>query len=100
MNSQTNSTSTDTEPKTKGDGFGEFSELSLDEMESEVSSLFPNHPHAKNNLMFCLMGDLPFRIFSTDNDDYWVSHKEQLIEWFANAVEDGSIHFHTGEKRK
>jgi hypothetical protein len=55
----------------------------------------PDHYDRLSSLL-----DLPFRIFSTDNEGYWVSHKEQLIEWFADAVEDGSIHFHTGERRK
>ena len=55
MDTQTNTTSTDTEPKTKESSVLDFTYLSLTELESQVVSLFPNEDYPEGEFHLDLL---------------------------------------------
>jgi hypothetical protein len=90
MDSLTNTTSTDTEPKTKESSVMDFTYLSLAELESQVVPLFPNEKDPEGHFHFDLLGAVIFRMVCdgwnkkelldfVDSDlDYAI---EQIAEW-------------------
>lgn len=84
MDSQTNTTSTDTEKKTKESSVMDFTYLSLNELEDEVARTFPNEECAECSFHLDLLGALPFRLMHHG----WT--KDEVLEFFIEQVNDAS----------
>ena len=62
MDTLTNTTSTDTEPKTKESSVLDFTYLSLAELESQVVPLFPKEKDPEGYFHFTLLGAVVSRM--------------------------------------
>ena len=76
-----NSNDTEPKPKTKESSILDFTYLSLEELESQVVSLFPNEECADCSFHLDLLGALPFRLMCHG----W--EKKELLEMFAEMVD-------------
>jgi len=81
MDTQTNTTSTDTEPKTKESSVLDFTYLSLAELESQVVPLFPNEKDPEGYFHFTLLGAVISRMVC----DGW--KKEELLDFIDSDLD-------------
>ena len=84
MNTLTNTTSNDTEPKpkTKESSILDFTYLSLSQLEDEVTRTFPNEECAECSFHLDLLGALSFCFINNG----W--EKKELLEMFAEMVDE------------
>ena len=82
MDTQTNTTSTDTEPRTKESSVLDFTYLSLAELEEEVTNIFRNDEYAECSFHLDLLDALSFRLMIHG----W--KKDELLEFFTERVND------------
>jgi len=81
MDTLTNTTSTNTEPKTKESSVLDFTYLSLDELESQVVPLFPNEKDPEGLFHMDLLDALSFRFIHNG----W--EKKELLEMFDEMLD-------------
>ena len=81
MDTQTNTTSTDTEPKTKESSVLDFTYLSLAELESQVVPLFPNEKDPEGYFHFTLLGAVISRMVC----DGW--NKKELLDFIDSDLD-------------
>ena len=81
MENPTNTTFTDTEPKTKESSVMDFTYLSLAELESQVVPLFPNEKDPEGYFHFTLLGAVISRMVC----DGW--KKEELLDFIDSDLD-------------
>ena len=81
MDTLTNTTSTDTEPKTKESSVLDFTYLSLAELESQVVPLFPNEKDPEGYFHFTLLGAVISRMVC----DGW--NKKELLDFIDSDLD-------------
>ena len=81
MDTQTNTTSTDTARPTKESSVLDFTWLSLTELESQVVSLFPNEKYPEGEFHLDLLLALTSRLITNGYP------KEELLEHFTHWVD-------------
>ena len=84
MDTQTNTTSTDTEPKTKESSVLDFTYLSLTELESQVVSLFPNEEYPEGEFHLELLAAVTSRLIMNGYP------KEELLELFTFHMDEAA----------
>ena len=70
--------------KTKKDSILDFTNISLNELEIEVVSLFPNEEEQVNELQLDLLDTLSFRLIC---DGFG---KEELMKYFSDSIDQSS----------
>ena len=81
MDTLTNTTSTNTEPKTKESSVLDFTYLSLTELESQVVPLFPNEKDPEGYFHFTLLGAVISRMVC----DGW--NKKELLDFIDSDLD-------------
>jgi hypothetical protein len=82
LDTLTNTTSTDTEPKTKESSLVDLAYLSLTELESQVVPLFPNETDPEGEFHSILLSAVLFRMFSQG----W--KKRDLLDFVNSDLDD------------
>ena len=94
MDISPNTTSTDTEPKTKESSLMDFTQLSLAELESQVVPLFPNEKDPEGYFHFTLLCAVLSRMVC----DGW--KKKELLDFIDSNLDYAIEEFAEWDKEK